>query len=84
MQMGGGLQRHFGRLTELWGLSQSIAVISADEFSVMGRHLCSLAVPSVLCLGQGNIMQALFSEKKKKKHFDKDLSCSKVDASRGK
>lgn len=62
----GGLQWHFGRLTELWGLSQSIAVISAGEFSVMGRHLCSLAVPSVLCFGQGNIMQALFSAKQNK------------------
>lgn len=77
---GEGLHLHFGRVTELWGLSQSIAVISTDEFSAMGRHFSSLAVPSVLCLEQGNIIQALFSEK----NFDKDLSCSKVDAFRGK
>lgn len=61
---GEGLHWHFGRLTELWGLSQSIALISTDEFSAMGRHCSSLAVPFVLCLEQGSIMQALFSEKK--------------------
>lgn len=57
--------------------------VAAATSSAMGRHLCSLAVSavlSVLCLGLGNDMQALFLLK----NFTAPEMFIKVDISKGK
>lgn len=63
--------------------SPSSGRVAAATSSAMGRHLCSLAfsaVLSVLCLGLGNDMQALFLLK----NFTAPEMFIKVDISKGK
>ena len=85
LQQGCGC-RLAGFALAFWGLSKaspSSGGVAAATSSAMGRHLCSpafSAVLSVLCLGLGNDMQALFLLK----NFAAPEMFIKVDISKGK